>query len=97
LNANLFIDKNKEVVSDLNLEANYEQIHEFLVGKEKVISPKTEEEISNLLNADLYREFREKKIEISKEEFLKLKPFHWGFEFYELFDLDKPKERFNSE
>ncbi|MGB7002175.1 MAG: Eco57I restriction-modification methylase domain-containing protein [Halobacteriota archaeon] len=48
--------------------------------------------ISNLLNADLYREFGEKKIEISREEFLKLNPFHWGFEFYEVFELDKPQE-----
>ena len=48
--------------------------------------------ISNLLNAELYRKFREKKIKISREEFLKLSPFHWGFEFYEVFALDKPKE-----
>ncbi|MGB7532033.1 MAG: Eco57I restriction-modification methylase domain-containing protein [Halobacteriota archaeon] len=48
--------------------------------------------ISNLLNVNLYREFREKKIKISKEEFLKLNPFHWGFEFYEAFDQEKPKE-----
>ncbi|MGB2841820.1 MAG: Eco57I restriction-modification methylase domain-containing protein [Halobacteriota archaeon] len=48
--------------------------------------------ITNLLNVHLYREFREKKIKISKEEFLKLNPFHWGFEFYEVFDLAKPKE-----
>ncbi|MBA7532876.1 hypothetical protein ES705_25106 [subsurface metagenome] len=47
--------------------------------------------ISNLLNSDLYRKFREKKIEINREEFLKLNPFHWGFEFYEVFALDKPK------
>jgi hypothetical protein len=45
-----------------------------------------------LLNADLFRKFREKKIKISKEEFLKLKPFHGGFEFYEAFDPAKPKE-----
>nr|QNO50826.1 hypothetical protein GLJDJJHM_00031 [Methanosarcinales archaeon ANME-1 ERB6] len=48
--------------------------------------------ISNLLNVNLYREFREKKIKISREEFLRLNPFHWGFEFYEAFDLEKPKE-----
>ena len=51
-----------------------------------------DEKINNLLNVDLYRKFREKKIQINKEEFLNLKPFHWGFEFYEVFDLDKPKE-----
>jgi hypothetical protein len=47
--------------------------------------------ISNLLNADLYRKFQKKKIQISREEFLRLNPFHWGFEFYEVFELDKPK------
>ena len=51
-----------------------------------------DEKINNLLNVDLYRKFREKRIKISKEEFLKLNPFHWGFEFYEAFDLDKTKE-----
>ena len=51
-----------------------------------------DEKISNLLNAELYKKLREKKITISKEAFLKLKPFHWGFEFYEVFDLEKPKE-----
>jgi type II restriction/modification system DNA methylase subunit YeeA len=51
-----------------------------------------DDKISNLLNADLYKKLREKKIKISKEEFLKLNPFHWGFEFYEVFDLEKPKE-----
>jgi hypothetical protein len=34
---------------------------------------------------------KSKIIEISKEEFLRLRPFHWGFEFYEVFDLEKPK------
>lgn len=42
----VFIDKNKEIVSDLKLEDDFEQIKEFLIGKEKVVSPKTEEEIS---------------------------------------------------
>ncbi|HJH28042.1 MAG TPA: hypothetical protein C5S37_15060 [Methanophagales archaeon] len=49
--------------------------------------------ISNLLNADLYKKLRDKKIQISKEEFLKLNPFHWGFEFYDVFDLEKAKEK----
>lgn len=48
--------------------------------------------ISNLLNSYLYRKFRKKKIKISREEFLRLNPFHWGFEFYEVFDAEKSKE-----
>lgn len=58
----------------------------------KVKLDESYEKISNLLNVNLYREFREKKIKISREEFLRLNPFHWGFEFYEVFALDKPKE-----
>jgi hypothetical protein len=50
------------------------------------------EKINNLLNVNLYREFKQKKIKIDKDEFLQLNPFHWGFEFYEVFALDKPKE-----
>ncbi|MBA7529625.1 hypothetical protein ES705_21823 [subsurface metagenome] len=33
-------------MDDLRLEENFERVKEFLVGKEKVVSPKTEEEIS---------------------------------------------------
>ena len=51
-----------------------------------------DEQISALLNTYLYRKFREKKIELTREDFLRLSPFHWGFEFYEVFDLEKPKE-----
>lgn len=45
-----------------------------------------------ILNEKFYNLLKSKGVEISYEEFLKLKPFHWGFEFYEVFDLEKPKE-----
>ncbi|MBL7118048.1 MAG: Eco57I restriction-modification methylase domain-containing protein, partial [Candidatus Syntrophoarchaeum sp.] len=51
-----------------------------------------DEKIKKLLNPNLYLKFRAKKIEISKEEFLQFKPFHWGFEFYDVFDPTKPEE-----
>jgi len=44
------------------------------------------------LDKKFYELIKSKGIEISWEEFKKLKPFHWGFEFYEVFDLEKPKE-----
>ncbi|MBW9220270.1 hypothetical protein KKP89_02445 [Methanothermococcus sp. SCGC AD-155-N22] len=44
------------------------------------------------LNEKFYSMLKRKGIKISKEEFLNLKPFHWGFEFYDVFDLEKPKE-----
>jgi len=90
-------DEEKPTLDSLLKERN-DLIHEYKIswGEEaKELKSSVQEldvKISNLLNADLYRKFREKKIEISSEEFLKLNPFHWGFEFYEVFELDKPPE-----
>ena len=54
-----------------------------------------------LLNKEFVMEFilnekqKKSEIEVSKavEEFKKLKPFHWGFEFYDVFDPEKPAEK----
>lgn len=51
-----------------------------------------DDKIQKLLNGNLYLNFRARGIKISKEDFLRLKPFHWGFEFYDVFDSDKPEE-----
>jgi type II restriction/modification system DNA methylase subunit YeeA len=89
-------DEEKPTLDSLLKERN-DLIREYKItwGEEaKELKSSVQEldaKISNLLNADLYREFREKKIEINRAEFLKLNPFHWGFEFYEVFDLEKPK------
>lgn len=60
---------------------------------------KLKDEIENInkrfrpsLNEKLLREFQDKKIKITEEELKKLNPFHWGFEFYGVFDPEKPKE-----
>jgi hypothetical protein len=74
----VFIDKNKEVVGDLNLETDYEQIKVFLVGKEKVISPKMEEEISKkfydwynaLLHGGRYKDHENKQKTVSEADCL---------------------------
>ena len=58
--------------------------------KEKLI--KDLNKAREFLNDKFYNILKSKGINISKEEFLNLKPFHWGFEFYEAFDLEKPKE-----
>nr|QNO51096.1 hypothetical protein FOHEAFGF_00020 [Methanosarcinales archaeon ANME-1 ERB6] len=90
-------DEEKDTLETL-LKQRSDLIREYkrAAGEEaKELKVKVQEldvKISNLLNANLYREFREKKIKISREEFLRLKPFHWGFEFYEVFDAEKPKE-----
>ncbi|NQE44542.1 hypothetical protein C5S31_00795 [ANME-1 cluster archaeon GoMg2] len=95
--SDFLMDKEKVTLDSLLKERN-DLIGEYkmTLGEEaKELKSSVQEldvKISNLLNSDLYREFRDKKIEISKEEFLKLNPFHWGFEFYEVFDLEKPKE-----
>jgi hypothetical protein len=90
-------DEERPTLDSLLKERN-DLIHEYKItwGEEaKELKGKVQEldvKITNLLNADLYREFRDKRIEISRDAFLKLNPFHWGFEFYKVFDLDKPKE-----
>jgi len=89
-------DEEKPTLDNLLKERN-DLIREYKItwGEEaKELKGNVQEldvKISNLLNVNLYREFREKKIKISREEFLRLNPFHWGFEFYEVFALDKPK------
>jgi len=93
-----FLHDEEKPTIDILLKERNDLIREYKItwGEEaKELKGKVHEldgTMSNLLNAELYREFWEKKIEIGKEEFLKLKPFHWGFEFYEVFDLDKTKE-----
>ncbi|MBN1762975.1 MAG: hypothetical protein JW878_07885 [Methanomicrobia archaeon] len=74
----VFIDKKKEIVSDLRLEDNFEQIQDFLIGKEKVVSPKTEEEISKkfyewynaLLHGGRYKDHENKTRTIPEERCL---------------------------
>jgi len=45
------------------------------------------------LNQKLLEKLTASGSDITQSELLELKPFHWGFEFFEIFDLDKPKER----
>jgi hypothetical protein len=92
-----FLRDEEKPTLDILLKERNDLIHEYKItwGEEaKELKSSVQEldvKISDLLNADLYREFGEKKIEINRDEFLKLNPFHWGFEFHEVFDLDKPK------
>jgi type I restriction-modification system DNA methylase subunit len=92
-----FLQGEEKPTLEILLKERNELIHEYKItwGEEaKELKSSVQEldvKISNLLNVDLYREFREKKIEINRDEFLKLNPFHWGFEFYEVFDLEKSK------
>ena len=93
-----FLHDEEKPTLDILLKERNDLIGEYKItwGEEaKELKSSVQEldvKISNLLNADLYREFREKKIKINREEFLRLNPFHWGFEFYEVFELDKPPE-----
>ncbi|HDS45451.1 MAG TPA: restriction endonuclease subunit R [Methanomicrobia archaeon] len=92
------LDEEKTTLETLLLERN-DLIQEYkrAEGDEaKELSEsinRYDERISTLLNANLHRQFRERNIPITREEFLRLNPFHWGFEFYEVFDLEKPKEK----
>ncbi|HIQ49677.1 MAG TPA: hypothetical protein EYH56_00615, partial [Nanoarchaeota archaeon] len=64
--------------------------HEAVKLKEKL--NKELEKAREFLNEKFYNMLKAKGVKISKEEFLKLKPFHWGFEFSDVFDLENPKE-----
>ena len=92
-----FLHDEEKPTLDILLKERNDLIREYKItrGEEaKELKGKVQEldgTISNLLNAELYRKFQKKKIKISREEFLRLNPFHWGFEFYGVFDLDKPK------
>jgi len=64
--------------------------HEAIKLKEEL--NKDLEKAREFLNEKFYSMLKSNGIKISEEEFRDLKPFHWGFEFYEAFDLEKPKE-----
>ncbi|MDI6811375.1 MAG: hypothetical protein QMD80_06865 [archaeon] len=74
----VFVDKVGEIVEDLRLEENFEKVKEFLVGKEKVVSPKTEEEISKkfydwynaLLHGGRYKDHKNKLKTVSEADCL---------------------------
>ncbi|MDD3492001.1 MAG: N-6 DNA methylase [Candidatus Thermoplasmatota archaeon] len=55
---------------------------------------KIKDMITNKLNYELFRTIvtEHNNWNISKEKFFEMKPFHWGFEFFEIFSFDKPKE-----
>ncbi|MCD6496017.1 MAG: Eco57I restriction-modification methylase domain-containing protein [Candidatus Aenigmarchaeota archaeon] len=46
-----------------------------------------DKKIKKLLDINLFQEIS-KKTKIDEEEFRKINPFHWGFEFYDIFDGD---------
>lgn len=49
--------------------------------------------VKRALDKELFNDFYEKGItDMTRDDFYALKPFHWGFEFYEIFDLEKPKD-----
>ena len=90
-------DEEKPTLDELlNERNNFLRAYKRAEGEEaKELKEKInglDEKIKKLLNPNLYLKLRAKKIEISKEEFLQFKPFHWGFEFYEVFEPTKPEE-----
>jgi hypothetical protein len=48
--------------------------------------------IKKLLDINLFQEIN-KKVKIDEEEFRKTEPFHWGFEFYSIFDGNGGREK----
>ncbi len=67
--------------------------YKFATGKKaEEIREKIEElteKIKRRLDILLFQELRSKKLDIKAEEFAKLEPFHWGFEFHEVFENEE--------
>ena len=78
----------------IDMKATYESA----VGEDARQLRKQIEEIRPKLQKELdkqcYRETigTDDEIVANPEEFMKMKPFHYGLEFYEIFDIEKPKE-----
>ncbi|MEM4326414.1 MAG: DNA methyltransferase, partial [Candidatus Pacearchaeota archaeon] len=71
----------------------YKETHDSEKAKKmKSDIEKISKEIRLELNKRLFHELESKGIEIKWDEFIELKPFHWGFEFYEVFNPYKSKE-----
>ena len=88
---NDFEDSDKSSLRNLlneriNLLKNYKPSSGAEAKELKNKIHKMNEDIRNLLDVNLYKEFQQNKIKISTEEFLDLKPFHWGFEFYNVME-----------
>ena len=57
---------------------------------------KINEKIRDELNSRIFNQFRSNNIKITKDELAELKPFHWGFEFYEIYgDNDNEEKGFD--
>lgn len=54
----------------------------------KTTIEKMHSKISNILNIRFYEELIKRGIKLKKERFLEIKPFHWGYEFYSIFNKD---------
>ncbi len=99
-----FIDKQKTLSAWLgdnkiewlkSLAKKKQEFKKMPINETQKFREKLEKELNEarkVLNEEFYNRLKAKGIKISWGEFLKLKPFHWGFEFYEVFDLEKPKE-----
>lgn len=75
------------------LKKRFKLEYDFL--KREKLKMKIEEKSKPLreeLNKKLLEKFRSQGINISAQKLSELKPFHWSFEFYEVFDLNKLKE-----
>nr|WP_276977388.1 DNA methyltransferase [Ferrimicrobium acidiphilum] len=49
------------------------------------------EKLRHQLDRELFAEIQNAKLDVEKGEFTSWRPFHWGFEFYEVFDLEGEK------
>jgi len=75
---NVMLTKREEIINKYK-ESIGTEAREFKKEIEEI-----DRKIKRLLDINLYQEIV-KKIKITEEEFSQLNPFHWGFEFYSIF------------
>ncbi|NQS90630.1 Eco57I restriction-modification methylase domain-containing protein [Patescibacteria group bacterium] len=81
---NLLLKKRDELVSEYK-DATGEKAREMKSEIEHI-----DKTINEVLDINFYQELSH-KVKLEREDFQKLKPFHWGFEFYDVFNGDGKK------
>lgn len=76
----------------LSLKREYQRISGDEARKIKDEIEIIRKRIDGKLNLELFRRVNKEKINFDRGEFLRSKPFHWGFELYEIFNLNKKSE-----
>jgi len=92
-----YFSENESLLVLLKSRENLISFYKSATGeKAKKLKDKIESrdiKIRKMLDMELHDEFAKKGIILKNDKFVKLKPFHWGFEFYGIFNKSDSKEK----